>query len=125
MTAPATGTVLIVEDEALIAMDLALSLESAGYAVLGPYKSADLALDALERERPDIALLDLNLGRGLTSEIVAERLRALNLPFVFLTGYAMSSHPVIERFSEAGCLSKPVSMPEVASMVSKSLVAAH
>lgn len=109
--------VLIVEDEILIGMDLAISVEEAGFEVSGPYKSPEGALAALETETPDIGLLDLNLGRDQTSEKVAERLQAMGRPFIFLTGYSASSHPVVQRFAQAPCLSKPVNMAEIADLI--------
>ena len=56
--------VLVVEDEALIAMDLQALLEEAGYQVLGPANSSAAALALIDNEEPDVALLDVNLGRS-------------------------------------------------------------
>ncbi|AHM02980.1 two-component system regulatory protein [Roseibacterium elongatum DSM 19469] len=109
--------VLIVEDEILVGMDLAMSIEDAGFVVSGPYKSSAKALAALEADEPDLAVLDLNLGRDETSEKVAERLEQLGRPFVFLTGYSAASHPVTRRFPRAQCLSKPVRMDAVTAFL--------
>jgi DNA-binding response OmpR family regulator len=114
-------TVLIVEDEVLIGMDMAMSMQEAGFVVSGPFKSTDRALEALGTQTPDIGLLDLNLGNGETSEKVAERLEELQRPFIFLTGYSASSHPLVKRFSHAKCLSKPVDMAAVTGLVAQSI----
>ena len=60
--ATATPTVLIVEDEILISMGLAMALNLAGYRVLGPTGSVKRALDIAAGECPDIALVDINLA---------------------------------------------------------------
>jgi len=106
-------SVLVLEDETIIAMDIALTLEEHGFSVQGPFKCAETALAAIEEETPHFALLDMNLGRGETSEAVAHRLSALDCPFLFLTGYHASSHPVIEKFPDVECLSKPVNVRDV------------
>lgn len=109
--------VMIVEDEILVAMDLAMSIEEAGFDVSGPHKSSAKALAALEAHPPDLAVLDLNLGRDETSEKVAERLQELGRPFVFLTGYSAASHPITRRFPNVQCLSKPVRMEAVTAFL--------
>ncbi len=81
--------VLIVEDEPIISLDIAATLETAGAEILGPYSSANIALRALAEishgGEPDAAVLDVNLG-GHTSESVARELEKLSVPFVFHTG---------------------------------------
>ena len=79
--------VLVVEDEALLAMDLELLLGRHGWRVLGPAATVAQALRLLEDgEAPDVALLDVNL-RGEAATPVAERLRALGVPFVVASAY--------------------------------------
>ena len=79
---------LVVEDEALIAMDLGQLLGRHGWRVLGPAGTVARALRLLEDggPRPDVALLDANL-RGEAATPVAERLRALGVPFVLASAY--------------------------------------
>ena len=80
--------VLVVEDEALIAMDLELLLGGRGYRLLGPAATVARALRLLDGGdgTPDVALLDVNL-RGGTAAPVAARLRALGVPFVLASAY--------------------------------------
>lgn len=54
--------ILVLEDEALIALMLAMELESAGHRVVGPASTFSAALRLAEKELPDLALLDVNLG---------------------------------------------------------------
>lgn len=84
---PRGRLVLVVEDEFLIAWDLEQVLERHGWRVLGPAGTVARALRLLEGgERPDVALLDVNL-RGEMVTPVAERLRALGVPFVVASAY--------------------------------------
>ncbi|MCA1440451.1 response regulator [Ensifer sp. IC4062] len=79
-------TVLIVEDEFLIAMDLKLLLEGHGWCVLGPAVTVGEALEQLNGELPTIAILDVTLRDGKVTP-VAEALRAQNIPFVMASAY--------------------------------------
>lgn len=74
-------SVLVVEDDPLIALDLQMMLEDADYHVLGPGGTVEKALSLLDRVVPDVVLLDLNL-RGKVATPVAERLRILGIPSI-------------------------------------------
>ena len=78
---PGPFSVLVVEDEPMIAMDIQMMLEQQGLRVLGPVGTVERALGLLERALPDVAVLDLNL-RGRLVTPVAERLRNLGVPFI-------------------------------------------
>ena len=79
--------VLVVEDEAVVALDLAHTMRGAGCTVVGPMARLDRAVRAATDEAIDLALLDVSLGGGATVFAVADRLAARAVPFVFLTGY--------------------------------------
>jgi DNA-binding response OmpR family regulator len=78
--------ILVVEDEYLIAMEIKRWLLAAGSEVLGPVPSVDQALDLIEDDRPDAAVLDVNLGDGETVYPVADKLEVLSVPYLFATG---------------------------------------
>ncbi len=84
--------VLVVEDEALVAMLVEDALTDAGAEVLGPVRSVAEAMAALARDRPDAAVLDLNLD-GMPSTPVADALAAAGIPFVVATGYGVEGLP--------------------------------
>lgn len=104
MTAP---LILVLDDEALVAFDLAAMLERARYRILGPFTGTAAALAAFEKEMPDAAVLDVNLGRGKTSSDVATVLREAGIPFVFLSGYAQIDTMLDRDFVDEPRLSKP------------------
>ena len=79
--------VLVVEDEFLIAMELEMILEQHGCRILGPAPTVKESLIILTAERPDAAVLDLNL-RGEPATPVAAALRSRNVPFLISSAYA-------------------------------------
>ncbi len=97
--------VLLVEDEALVAMMIQDWLTEAGHSVIGPISRASEALQAAAEAEYDAAILDINLGDGMAypvADIVAKR----GVPFVFVTGYEADT--IDERFSHVPILQKPI-----------------
>ncbi|MGA7325008.1 MAG: response regulator [Rhodomicrobium sp.] len=97
--------ILVVEDEALVATEIAHVLTEAGFDIIGPARSVPTALDLLKRFACEAAVLDINLGRE-TSEAVATELRAAETPFVTLSGYSCEEHH--SAFAGAPALTKPL-----------------
>jgi PAS domain S-box-containing protein len=97
--------VLLVEDEALVAMMIQETLSEFGFQVVGPLATAADALAAARESRFDAAVLDINLGDGLVYRL-AEILDQQSVPFVFVTGYDADS--IDARFSGVPILQKPI-----------------
>jgi len=97
--------ILVVEDEALVALMMQDLLSEAGHEVVGPFGTATDALIALQSDQIDGAVLDINLPGGSVYP-VAEALVAARLPFAFVTGYDQAS--IDERFREVPILQKPI-----------------
>jgi PAS domain S-box-containing protein len=97
--------VLLVEDEALVAMMIQESLTEFGFHVIGPVCTVTEAEAVAKDSQPDAAVLDINLSDGLVYSI-AEILAARGVPFVFVTGYDAES--VDSRFKEIPVLQKPI-----------------
>lgn len=95
---------LLVEDEALVGLMMRAALTDAGYHVIGPFASVNDALTALESEKPDCAVLDINLIDGSVYPLAAA-LSAAGIPFVFATGY--DGRSIDERFKHVTVLQKP------------------
>lgn len=95
--------VLVVEDEFLLALQLEELLHAHGCTVLGPFNRLEDAIVA-SREPFDLAILDINLT-GTMVYPLADELLARGMPFLFLSGYALSNLP--ERFRGAVRLNKP------------------
>lgn len=79
-------SVLVVEDQLIIALDLEALLREQGAVAVQLCGSVDDALRSIGTERPDIAILDVNLG-STTSFPVARELQRIGVPFIFATGY--------------------------------------
>ena len=111
-TAAALGgmRVLVVEDEGLIAMDLAATLRRAGCTVVGPARRVAHALRHVADDAPDAAILDVNLA-GEPIYPVAEALTERNLPFVFSTGYGSAG--IKEPFRGRPVVQKPFSQQDL------------
>lgn len=81
--------IFIVEDEAVLALELKDHLVTAGYDVCGHAMRGDAALQQIPEAQPDLILMDINLGGGTTGLDVAERLRPImDVPVIFLTAYS-------------------------------------
>lgn len=79
-------SVMILEDQLVIAIGLEQILNDAHIEHVITASSEQEALQVLEQHSPDAAILDVNLGRG-TSIAVAEALMRRRIPFLFATGY--------------------------------------
>ena len=82
------ASILIVEDEAIIAIDIAQTLESLGYSVLKAVASGEEAIDLLRRKAPDLILMDIKLKGELDGIATAEIInRDYGTPFIYLTTF--------------------------------------
>lgn len=108
---------LIVEDEYMIAADLARALEDRGADVIGPAGSIEDALKLLDAElQIDGAVLDINL-RGEQAYPIADALRARGVHFVFATGYDPWAIP--DAYVDVPRLEKPVSTRALVRLLSE------
>ncbi|MGH6737052.1 MAG: response regulator [Methyloceanibacter sp.] len=96
--------VLVVEDEALIALQLEDMLTELGCAVVGPASRVAQALQLLDGEKVDAAVLDLNIAGELVYP-VADALAHRGLPYIFATGYGVEG--LTERYRDRPVLEKP------------------
>ena len=100
-SAPSAPSILIVEDEALVAADIEARLERMGYRVAGQAQTSEEAIQQTVEHRPDLILMDINLGRGGDGVATAQALRPhRDVPVVFLT--ANSDPATVERATRAG-----------------------
>lgn len=118
MTTPRTR-ILIVEDEALIAMQMAMQLSSSGFEVCGRVANAEAAIAAARRESPDLVLLDIGLPGEMDGIGAAKGILAFSRPkIVFTTGQA---DPEITAramaISPLAYLTKPVDMHSLMAII--------
>jgi CheY-like chemotaxis protein len=106
--------VLIVEDDAMIAWDMSLSLEAAGFQVCGIVSNGTAALERTSDAGPDVVLMDVNLKEGMDGIETARaiRERRADTPIIFVTGFGdPETSARIRAVNPSGYLLKPV-MPE-------------
>lgn len=96
--------ILVAEDEPLVAMLLEDVLQDAGATILGPVGTVAEALVLAATQRPDVAVLDLNLS-GETCLAIADALVAAGVPFLLATGYG-GENP-LPRHAGVQVLQKP------------------
>lgn len=107
---------LIVEDEAIVAMDLEMKFEQLGFDIAGMASSVPEAIDLLSRTTPDIALLDANL-HGERVDAIAGLLEERAIPFAFASGYGREALP--KNFADRELLSKPFSDARLVQVLSR------
>jgi len=83
---PGSARLLIVEDEALVALVLCDALTDAGYHVLDLTAQHAEAISVAEASKPDLALVNINLANGDSGIALAEQLKGLGVPVVFISG---------------------------------------
>jgi len=109
--------VLIVEDDPIIALDFEDTLLGFGVKTVRTAGSVARALEMIAERAPDFALLDVGLVRE-KSFAIAERLEALKIPFVFVTGYgAIGGFPA--AFADKPRLAKPCSTEALEAVLLK------
>jgi DNA-binding response OmpR family regulator len=122
MTGKAPLRVLVVEDEAFIAMMISDMLTDLGHEPVGPAMRLDEGLDAARRESIDAAVLDVNLGEAKSFPI-ADVLRGRRVPFVFATGYGVQG--VSEAYKNIRTLEKPFAVDELACALNQAALELH
>jgi CheY-like chemotaxis protein len=106
-------SILIVEDEFLIAIHAADVMETLGFTVVGPVATIEQALPIVASGAFDGAILDVNLS-GLLVFPVAEALEEKGIPFILTSGYEATGLP--ERWRGRPHLRKPVIEQELARL---------
>ncbi len=112
-------SILVVEDEAIVALDIQDRLAGLGYAVAGPVASGEQALELATGARPDLILMDIHLKGEMDGIATAREVqRRWRVPVVFLTAY--SEDDTLERAKAAGpygYLLKPFNDRELRSTI--------
>ena len=111
-------SILIVEDEPLIAMMLEDFLESLGHIVAGTCDTVECALDKAGKGGFDLAILDVNL-KGENVWPVASELRRRKVPFIIATGGHVDPPP--PEFNDAPVIEKPYTVDRVTPAINAAL----
>ena len=110
---PSKRTVIIVEDDLLLAMINQKYIEDIGYSPVGTFTTGEDAIDAVRESQPDFLLMDILLEGELDGIDTVRKIREFSpVPVVFITGN--SNVQIRERagsVSRAKFLTKPIDMP--------------
>jgi two-component system cell cycle sensor histidine kinase/response regulator CckA len=119
----AAARILVVEDEAIVAMDISVRLRALGYEVVGPASTGAEALGLAEASRPDLVLMDIMLRSGMDGVEAARLIReATGAPVVYLTAYADDSTLRRAKVAEPlGYLLKPFEERELRTTIETAL----
>ena len=109
--------ILLLEDEPLIAMELAEIISAAGGTVAASIRTAQEALGFFDEANIDVAILDVHLRTGTSFE-VAEALAELKIPFVFCTGGGQDQRH-IAKWPDVPVIVKPYRAGVVVETLSK------
>lgn len=120
MLAERVKSILVVENEILIAMDLEVMLDAMGVGSVYHAPTCREALDWLEGHAPDIAILDLHLRDG-PGTVIAERLAARGVPFIVYSGDTPGTASHSDVLSRAAWITKPCSAEDLNAAIMRTL----
>lgn len=94
--------ILIVEDEPIVAINLAIELEAAGHTVIGPVATSLEALALARQHLPWLALVDITLDGRADGVELARMLRQLGIPSLFLSAQPDEAHRLYRQALRSG-----------------------
>lgn len=108
-------SVLVVEDEFIIALDLSETVQDMGYRVAGPFANKGHAMIAIDQEMPDMAILDVMTADGEVFPL-ADVLTQAGVPIIFHSGH-VSPEEIARRYPQALAASKPCPPDQLIAML--------
>ena len=111
--------ILIAEDEMIVAFDLCDTVEEAGFEVEGPHSGISSAMLAFQKEKPDAAILDVELSDGNIFSF-ARKLGAENIPVIFHSG-SLTKSEIEDQFPKAIVRMKPCPPASMLAAVDKAM----
>ena len=120
---PAIPSILVVEDDAIIAWDIAMQLRGLGYQTLGPASTGALAIELAGRMRPALVLMDIHLKGPMDGITAAQAIRdEFDLPCVFLSAFASKGGLArATAVRPAGYISKPFTEEDLRKVLADAL----
>ncbi|KRA82752.1 response regulator [Altererythrobacter sp. Root672] len=116
-------TVLVVEDEFIIALDLSETVKDLGYALEGPFPDKKRALASIRGGMPDCAILDIQTSDGEVYPLADELVEA-GVPIIFHSGH-VPPEEVRSRYPDAVACSKPCPPDQLIEVLQEAVARAH
>ena len=116
-------SILIAEDEHIVALDIQKTIVNLGYKVNSVVDSGEEVIKRIEIEKPDLVLLDISLKGKLSGLECAEHIsKNYNIPFIFLSGYSDKElNDKIKELNFSGYIRKPFDEIMLAKTIKKAL----
>jgi CheY-like chemotaxis protein len=113
------GRIRVVDDELIVARDIAMLLQELGFIALSPANSGERAIEMARQLRPDLVLMDVRLASAMDGIEAAQTIRNhFGLPVVFLSASTGGGNTERAKLAEpAGYLSKPFSKHELRDVI--------
>jgi len=115
-------TILVVEDEYILADDVAGALSDIGATIIGPLGDLEEAMRAVSKNTLAGAALDVNI-RGGTIYPLAKELQSRGIPFIFMTGYGQ--HAILPEYQHVARCEKPFDVKVLVSKLAALVLACH
>ena len=113
-------TALIVEDQAITALDLKHALKGCGFSNPIMVSSGSKAIELIETESFSIALLDIILSDNISGLYVAEKLKQKNIPFIFISAFSNPNDlKLAKELKPLGIIFKPIYIDNISAMVNE------
>ena len=111
--------ILVVEDEAIIAIDIVTQLRDLGYEPLGPATTGEQAIEMAGRLRPQLVLMDIHLGSQMDGITAAQEIRTqYEIPCVFLSAFTGEESQARAKLTDpAGYMAKPFTEYELRTVL--------
>lgn len=116
-------TVLVVEDEVIVALDLSETVRDMGFRVDGPYANKSHAFIAIDEEMPDFAILDVMTADGEVYPL-ADALAEAGVPIIFHSGH-VTAREIADRYPQAQAAAKPCPPSKLIAMITEASKKAH
>ncbi len=101
--------ILVVEDNLSLALELEMLVKEMGYNVIGRVDNSAEALEMIFSKSPDLILMDIDIKGNLSGVQIADKIRHLNIPVIFITGNNTQAHyDEAAKTNNIGFLIKPV-----------------
>ena len=115
--------ILVVEDDTSLALEIEMMIDDLGYNYLGNPKNSSQTIEAINKVRPDLIILDININGGVDGITLAKEFAHKKIPVIFITGY--ESPEYFNRAKETdhiAYLVKPFHMLTLRSAIEKAIL---
>jgi DNA-binding response OmpR family regulator len=117
------ATIIIVEDEAIVAMENKMNLNGVGHKIIAVVSSAEAAIEAFNQYPPDLMLMDIKLKGEMDGiDAMHEIRKKSNVPVIFLTGNSDSkTKQRVDKIGYSSFMTKPILTIEIVDAVNEVL----